>query len=140
MKKILLLPVGLLLGLVLFSGNTIASHEITYFLDNKKGALSLTFDDGYLSQFTSAVPLLSARNLKGTFFLITNWIPGTGGVTWDQWRQVAEQGHEIGSHTVTHPDLIELSDSELRRELSESQKAIEMHIPSQFCVSFAYPY
>jgi len=50
--------------------------------------------------------------------------PSTGGVTWDQWRQAAEQGHEIGSHSLSHPDLAELSDSELRRQLSESQKAM----------------
>ena len=60
-------------------------------------------------------------------------------VSWDQWRQVAEQGHEIGSHSVYHPDLTTLSEADLRWELSESQITINQNIPSQSCVSFAYP-
>ena len=140
MKKLLLWSFTSLVGLAISTSIAFASHEVTPFLNNKKAALSITLDDGYLSQITHGVPLLNARNLKGTFFLITDWISSTGGITWDQWRQVAEQGHEIGSHSLSHPDLNELSDSELRRQLSESQKAIEMNIPSQSCVSFCYPY
>jgi peptidoglycan/xylan/chitin deacetylase (PgdA/CDA1 family) len=121
------------------SNAVFASHDITRWKDNHTAAVSLAFDDDRPDQISIGVPLLSARNLKGTFFLVTSWIPGGGG-TWEQWRQVAAQGHEIGSHSVTHPDLTELSEQEVREELEQSRDTIDSNIPSQRCVSFAYPY
>jgi peptidoglycan/xylan/chitin deacetylase (PgdA/CDA1 family) len=124
--------IGLLLPLKIASAQ---DHQITPWRHNHDGAVSLNFDDGYWSQVTNAVPLLNARGLKATFFL------GISGmdVPWDQWRQLAEQGYEIGSHTINHPDLTRLSDSELRYELSESQRVINQNIPSQSCITLAYP-
>jgi len=125
--------IGLLLPLRIASAQ---DHQITPWRDNHAGAVSLHFDDGYWSQVTNAVPLLNARGLRATFFLTTSTMDG---VPWDQWRQVAAQGHEIGSHTVNHLDLTSLSDSDLRYELSESQQVINQNIPSQSCISLSYP-
>jgi peptidoglycan/xylan/chitin deacetylase (PgdA/CDA1 family) len=125
-----------LIGLLLPLGITSAQdHQITPWRHNHAGAISLTFDDGYWSQVTNAVPLMNDRGMKGTFFLTISGLD----VPWDQWRQLSEQGHEIGSHTVSHPDLTSLSDSELRYELSESQRVINQNIPSQSCITLAYP-
>jgi hypothetical protein len=115
------------------------THEITRWRNNHAGAISLTFDDGYYSQPTTGRDLLNARNLKGTFFITLDSLNWTG-ITWDIWRSMAAQGHEIGSHSVSHADLILLSEEELRRELSQSQATINLYIPTQFCLSFAYPY
>lgn len=132
-RMVLYALIGLLLPLRIASAQ---DHQITPWKHNRAGAVSVNFDDGYSSQITYAVPLLNARGLKATFFLTT-----TGGdTTWDQWRQVAQQGHEIGSHTVTHPYLTTLSDSQLRYELSESQRVINQNIPSQSCITLSYPY
>ena len=125
-----------LIGLVLLSRSAFASHQVTPWRDNHPAAVSVTFDDGLLSQFTKAVPLLNTRNLKGTFFVTTS--PNQE-VTWAQWRQLAEQGHEIGSHSVNHRNLTQLSEADMRYELSESQRTINQNVPSQSCVSFAYP-
>jgi peptidoglycan/xylan/chitin deacetylase (PgdA/CDA1 family)/uncharacterized membrane protein len=131
-RMILCALTGLLFPLQIASAQ---DHQITPFRHNHPGAVTIGFDDGLTSQVTNAVPLLNAKGLKATFFVVT----GSMDVTWDQWRQVAAQGHEIGSHTVTHPDLTSLSDSNLRYELSESQRAINQNIPSQSCISLAYP-
>jgi peptidoglycan/xylan/chitin deacetylase (PgdA/CDA1 family) len=139
MKRSTVLIVCLLFFWGFVSADAFASHEVTRWRDNHTAAISLTFDDGDLSQFNNAVPLLNARNLEGTFFLVTDWIPYNG-VTWEQWRQVGDQGHEIGSHSVTHPYLTQLSEQEIREELSQSQEVINQNIPSQACLSFAYPY
>ena len=115
------------------------SHEITKWRNNRAGAVSLTFDDGYLSQATTGKDLLSAKNIRGTFFLPIfrlDWNDST----WDDWRSVAAQGNEVGSHTLSHPYLTELSEQELRLELSQSQAAINLNIPTQSCLTFAYPY
>ena len=119
---------SLLLVLVFFTSYSIASHEITYFRDNKKGAVSISFDDGYSSQITNAFSLLADRNLKATFFAITmpSWI--NYHVSWDTWGYVKSQGHEIGSHTVNHPDLTTLPELDMRWELSESQRMINQNV------------
>ena len=60
-----------LLSLAVFAGNSFAAHRITTWPDNRKGAVSLGFDDGCPSHLSVAVPALNARGFKGTFFLIT---------------------------------------------------------------------
>ena len=125
-----------LIGLLPLSSTALASHEVMRWKDNHSAAASITLDDGLYSQFEYAVPLLNARNLKATFFVTTS---SGQQVTWEEWRQVAEQGHEIGSHSVTHLNLTTLSEEDLRAELSESQSTINQNVPSQSCVSFAYP-
>jgi peptidoglycan/xylan/chitin deacetylase (PgdA/CDA1 family) len=143
MKKIFpyLLSMLVLIGLFLSSSSTYASHVVTPFRDNKKGAVSISFDDGSQSQFTNGVPQMNARNIRGTFFIITSYVP-YGVLTWENLRQLASQGHEIGSHTLTHADLASLSATNMTQvdwELSESQRIINLNIPAASCVSFAYP-
>jgi peptidoglycan/xylan/chitin deacetylase (PgdA/CDA1 family) len=114
-------------------------HEITYWPDNKAGAVSLTFDDGFLSQYSLAVPVLNTRGFKGTFFIITHTM-GNPYATWDNWRDAANMGHEIGSHTKTHPRLPNLSFSQMEDEIAGSKAEIDAQITSQKCLAFAYPY
>jgi oligosaccharide reducing-end xylanase len=56
---------------------------------------------------------------------------------WDQLQAAAAAGHEIGSHTVTHPTL---TTSNEVYELSYSKTAIEVNVPGSKCVTVAYPY
>jgi len=130
---------GLILLLIVLVSNSFASHEITRWQDNRAAAVSVTFDDGYYSQATTGPDLLTARNFKGTIFLMIDSLQWSG-LTWEDWRNVAEKGHEIGSHTVSHPHLTQLSEPELREELNDSQEAIDLNITTQSCLTFAYPY
>jgi hypothetical protein len=134
---------GLLFPSGIASAQTPQDHQITPWRHNRAAAVTLTFDDGVPSQVNDAVPLLNERGLKASFFVIPSVVPDEFNgfdVTWDQWRQVAAFGHEIGSQTFTDPDLTTLSDSQLRFELSESQRVINEQIPSQACVSLIYPF
>ena len=67
-----------------------------------EGAVSLTFDDGILTQLDNAVPCLNASGLKGTFYVNPN-----RDQRWDKllsrWQDVSKQGHELGNHTSSHP-------------------------------------
>ena len=119
-----------------------APPSITTWRGNHAGAISITFDDGYISQYTLAVPALNVRGLRGTFFVVSSFPQPPVDpefASWDNWRTVASMGHEIGSHTVTHSDLTTLSLSAAENELSASQAAINTQIPAQNCVTFAYP-
>jgi LPXTG-site transpeptidase (sortase) family protein len=113
----------------------LSSHTITYFQGNKPGAVSFTFDDALVSQATTGAAELNARGLKGTFFVISS----RRDVPWSTWRDLAAQGHEIGSHTVTHQSLVTLSVADITRELSESQAVINQNVYNQSCITIAYP-
>jgi peptidoglycan/xylan/chitin deacetylase (PgdA/CDA1 family) len=116
--------------------------EITQWKHNKPGALTLTFDDGYAAQYSVGVAALNEHGLKGTFFVFTECasmcVPRH--VSWDDWRSAAGAGHEIGSHSKTHPYLSTLSAAELEDEIIGSQEEIDGEITSQSCLTFAYPY
>jgi len=65
----------------------------------KKMALSLTFDDGRLSQPDQGIPLLDKYGVKGTFYLI----PDAMLKRLEGWKKAVSNGHEIGNHSLTHP-------------------------------------
>jgi peptidoglycan/xylan/chitin deacetylase (PgdA/CDA1 family) len=60
-------------------------------------------------------------------------------MTWDEIRAHAEDGVDVGAHTVSHPHLCTLGEEELRRELRESKAEIETEL-GRPCPDFAYPY
>ena len=117
-----------------------APPAITKWKDNKSGAASLTFDDGYQSQYSIGVTALNELGFRGTFFVITGTVGSPGSPSWDNWRSAANSGHEIGSHTKTHPHLSTLPVAEMRREILDSQTAIDNQIDSQDCLTFTYPF
>lgn len=69
--------------------------------NNKKAAVALTYDDALTEQLENAVPLLDSLDLKATFYLTGNF-PGFKAHI-NRWKTVAENGHELGNHTLFHP-------------------------------------
>src|SRR5437667_5132251 len=67
--------------------------------NGKRMALSLSFDDGRLSQVDTGLALLRNRGVRVTFFLLGNRIEKR----LEGWRQAVADGHEIGNHSLTHP-------------------------------------
>jgi peptidoglycan/xylan/chitin deacetylase (PgdA/CDA1 family) len=59
-------------------------------------------------------------------------------MTWEQLRGLAQKGHIVGSHTMTHPNLAYLSVDDARWELVESKRRLESHI-GQTVTHFSYP-
>jgi peptidoglycan/xylan/chitin deacetylase (PgdA/CDA1 family) len=68
------------------------------------GGCFLTFDDGGKSALYTIAPLLEAFGWRGHFFIITRFIGGSACMSADQIRELAARGHEIGSHSATHPE------------------------------------
>jgi peptidoglycan/xylan/chitin deacetylase (PgdA/CDA1 family) len=85
----------------------------------------LTFDDGHISNYDPALPILLEHRLKATFFITAGWIGTRSTMDWRQIRALHEAGMEIGSHTLTHRPPSALSEKELRYELSESRRILE---------------
>ena len=90
---------------------TISLHQLMLHLTRGEPLppkpIILTFDDGYRDVYENAFPLLTRYGFKGTFFLITNFIDEGRPLylTWEQVKEMAAAGHEIGAHSRDHPDL-----------------------------------
>ncbi|HSZ26288.1 MAG TPA: polysaccharide deacetylase family protein [Cytophagaceae bacterium] len=118
-----------------------------------KAAYSLSFDDGLISQYQYALPILDKYQLKATFYIITESLeadstqaPSWRFGYWYQFKQMAQAGHEIGSHTATHPRLTTLPDGKineagtLQYELSSPIQRIHKMLPGYPVITFAYPF
>lgn len=106
------------------------------------GMVSVTFDDGWVSQYNNALPLLDRYNTKATFYIITDTLePGKyeGYMSPSQVKDVRARGHEIGSHSVTHADLVTVSSTTLWMELTRSRTALEDLLGAEIS-ALAYPY
>lgn len=208
----------------------IGQTEITKWQGNKSGAISITFDDGIVNQFTIAKPILDSLEMNSTFYIITGKVEGSGEgkfigrepqeiihetaaiptdsdnfferasliaftgtseaedyharagslfeqgkieeayelidegyekirkgtirdtddvvfhnnvedtTTWTQYKSYAAQGHEIASHTVTHPRLAVLDEVNMRYELEQSKADLMKYIGPESTFSAEGPY
>ncbi|SDC67862.1 Polysaccharide deacetylase [Algoriphagus faecimaris] len=208
----------------------IGQTEITKWQGNKSGAISITFDDGIVNQFTIAKPILDSLEMNSTFYIITGKVEGSGEgkfigrepqeiinetaaiptdsdnfferasliaftgtseaedyharagslfeqgkieeayelidegyekirkgtirdtddvvfhnnvedtTTWTQYKSYAAQGHEIASHTVTHPRLAVLDEVNMRYELEQSKADLLKYIGPESTFSAEGPY
>jgi peptidoglycan/xylan/chitin deacetylase (PgdA/CDA1 family) len=99
--------------------------------------VSLTFDDGRASQ-DLARRLLADHGLPGTFYVNSGRLGGPGFLSWAQVDALAGAGHEVGGHTVNHPDLTKVSADEARREVAGDRE--ELLARGYAVTTFAYPY
>lgn len=105
------------------------------------GSLSvLTFDDGYLDNYTVAYPLLKKYGCPAAFYFVTGWLGRPNMMTSDMVRELAgDAAMTVGSHTVSHPRLSRLSPADAQRELRESRETLSQIAGSE-CRDFCYPY
>eukprot|EP00743_Colponemidia_sp_Colp-15_P013374 GILK01015514.1.p1 GENE.GILK01015514.1~~GILK01015514.1.p1 ORF type:complete len:425 (+),score=42.50 GILK01015514.1:167-1441(+) len=85
--------------------------------------VALTFDDGPAAKITREIlAVLDKYNISGTFFVIGENLQDPDNLA--AMKQAAKEGHLIGSHTYTHPDLSTLSEEEVASELVKTSQAI----------------
>jgi peptidoglycan/xylan/chitin deacetylase (PgdA/CDA1 family) len=98
----------------------------------------LSFDDGYLSQYTRAYKTLLPYRWSGVENLEVNFLQPYSGLRPWRVRKMIAAGWEIDAHTLTHPDLTRVSDAQLVSEVAGSRAAIRnrFHVPVNF---FCYP-
>lgn len=100
--------------------------------------VSIEFDDGWASAYTSGLPLVESFGWKPTQYVITE-TPG-----WQDYMTSAQiidwnKRGDIGSHTVSHPSLPSLSTTNQNSELSNSKKYLDSLLGEQTKL-FATPY
>jgi peptidoglycan/xylan/chitin deacetylase (PgdA/CDA1 family) len=89
-------------------------NQIAPIYDFKQSILSLTFDDGYITQFSIGIPLLKQRNIPATFYIITGRVDS---ITKSIISDNLSKDFEIGSHTVTHANLVKIGSEDAKMEL-----------------------
>ncbi|MBN1416182.1 MAG: polysaccharide deacetylase family protein [Bacteroidales bacterium] len=134
-SNIFLIASGLIAGLNIHAQSDSIIFEIADWEDFRQSAITYTFDDNCPNQYAKAVPMFDALGFNGTFYTVTSW-----SLNWNTLNQMALNGHEIGSHTVTHISLSNLIKGKERIQLRDSQDSINAHVTAQQCVTIAYPY
>jgi len=109
--------------------------------------VAITFDDGFADNHRHAFPVLAREALPATIFLAAGFIggrelpvlrdrSGVAPLSWDQVREMAQNGIDMGAHTLSHPSLPELSDGDLAHEIAGSRALIADRTgtePDAFC-------
>ncbi len=124
--------------------NSVSFAQLADALDNgtplPSDPVIISFDDGWQSQYRSAVPLLKKYGFRATFFIFTNGIGAKHFMTADQLRELADAGMEIGSHSRSHPYLARIADARrLRQEIFDSRTKLEK-VLGRPVTAFAYPF
>ncbi len=120
------------------------------FPNGRRGAVSLTYDDGLPEHLDHAIPDLDAAGLHATFFVPTGPRAPTLHTRTDEWRAAFARGHEMGNHTVHHPcsgrhawvkpnfSLEAYSHQRIESELLEATRAIDELLGASAPRSYAY--
>jgi peptidoglycan/xylan/chitin deacetylase (PgdA/CDA1 family) len=84
----------------------------------------ISFDDGYRSHYTNALPILREHGWPGVLNLDLSNLAPSWGIRPAMVRELVEAGWELDAHSLTHPDLTGLSGSSLLREVAGSREEI----------------
>jgi peptidoglycan/xylan/chitin deacetylase (PgdA/CDA1 family) len=102
----------------------LAGTGVSFGLSGDRARGLLSFDDGGASAPWIAEEL-ERRGWRGAFFVITSRIGTPGFVDADQLRELAARGHEVGSHSHTHPAYMgKLGDAEAAHEWRTSREVL----------------
>ena len=85
-----------------------------YFVETDEKKLAISFDAAWGCEHTQQIlDVLAAHDIKATFFLTNIWLEEYP----DMAKTIADAGHEIGMHSVSHPHMPELSAAQIQEEL-----------------------
>jgi peptidoglycan/xylan/chitin deacetylase (PgdA/CDA1 family) len=116
--------------------------------------VAVTFDDCYHDNLFAARVLVE-HGLPATFFLPTGFVdtdrvfdwdrgqPRLHNLTWEEVREIARMGHEIGSHTVNHANLGVVGPEQARSEIFDSRAVLQERIGQRvrwFAIPFGGPH
>jgi peptidoglycan/xylan/chitin deacetylase (PgdA/CDA1 family) len=83
--------------------------------------VALTFDDGPSRWTPLVLDLLREHEARATFFVIGQRVREHPELV----KRIVAEGHELGSHTLTHPRLTEITDDDVRSEITGGLEAVE---------------
>ncbi len=106
----------------LVDSESMDTYPLSYTVEQygyKPGVVALSFDDGPDPEWTPKIlDILNHYNVKGTFLMIGEVAQNNVGLM----QRVYREGHEIGNHTFTHPDISEISTRQLDLQLTLTER------------------
>lgn len=133
-KNAILLAVSMLVGLALLGVGVGVTNSASVYLgrsnrlvpiynvDTPQQKVALTFDAAWGSDSTERIlDTLKENNVKATFFLVGFWVEKYPELV----KRIDAEGHEIGTHSNTHPHMPKLSENKMRLELETSSNLIK---------------
>ena len=114
----------------------ICEHQLK---GSKGSRVLITFDDGHKSDIELALPAIQKFQLNAQFYIVPAWIGKPGFCSWNDIRDLSAAGMKIGSHSMTHPRLTQISKAGLQREILDSKKMISDKLGKDI-ETFAIPY
>lgn len=128
------------------------AQVLPYIRGERQGkVVGISFDDGYRNVFQNALPVLDelgftatnyfvARHLDGSnFWDQSKGVPHSGLMSLPELRAWSAAGHEVGSHTLDHVRLNELSPELAAYQIQQSKRELE-NLVQQEVSAFCYPY
>jgi peptidoglycan/xylan/chitin deacetylase (PgdA/CDA1 family) len=131
--------------------HVITLDQLLDFLDYQEQipekSVAITFDDGWISVYDMAFPILKEYGFPATIFIYTDFIGGGKAMSWKQIKALSEAGFDIQCKTKTHRNLAALKKKEslkeylnsLEMEISYPKKLIKKKLNKE-CKCLAYPY
>lgn len=99
----------------------------------------ITFDDTRQDQFTAALPELNKYGYKAAFFIMTVSLGKPGYMTIEQVKQLADEGHTVGSHTYDHKNVKTYTADDWVEQVQKPSKQLQT-ITGKPVEYFAYPF
>jgi len=104
--------------------------------EGKEDEVAISFDDGPDPEWTAPIlDILKAKGVKASFFMVGSQMEKHPEIV----RRIVQEGHEIGVHTYTHPNLALVSEERTKIELNATQRLIET-ITGRSTILFRPPY
>ena len=135
-----------LIFLFLAMASVAAAQEVSVckYLGDRKAAVSLTYDDGLLEHKTLVASELEKRGLRGTFWIIGKMVgvkdPKLGDrLSWSELGEMEKRGHEIASHTWSHPNCRKVGYEAFMYDVWRNDSAF-MSSMGHKPLTLAYPY
>ncbi|EGL83921.1 delta-lactam-biosynthetic de-N-acetylase [Caldalkalibacillus thermarum TA2.A1] len=92
----------------------LAKYDAFYLGDTSKREIYLTFDNGYENGYTARIlDVLKEKQVPAAFFVTGHYLKDQP----DLVKRMVEEGHIVGNHSWSHPDLTQVSDDRLIKEL-----------------------
>lgn len=140
-KNLLFIACGLVMIVLIIAGLLSGIHHrvhreaIPVRIDPTQPTVALTFDDGPNPRYTPQVlDILYENQVPATFFLVGEEFSGNELLI----EEMAASGHEIGSHTFSHPDLTTLNVSQIRQEIRQMEEELRKILPD-YTVKYVRP-
>lgn len=140
MSKLILTVLSLFVTVMTGAQNV----SVCKYLGDRQAAVSLTYDDGLLEHYTLVAPELEKRGMRGTFWIIGSMVgventKHGARLSWDQIRDMEGRGHEMASHTWSHPNCRKVGMEAFMYDVWRNDSAF-LHNIGHKPMTLAYPF